>query len=53
MFSWNKHEFLLGVYVVGEPGEEQAAAIASVAQGGTLTLDPNIQYQFRADTGQG
>ena len=38
-----------GMYVTtGEEGE-QAAAIASVAQGGTLTLDPTVQYQFRAD----
>ena len=42
-----------GMYVTtGEEGE-QAAAIASVTPQGTLTLDPTVQYQFRADTAQG
>ncbi|KAL5019859.1 hypothetical protein ScPMuIL_002751 [Solemya velum] len=39
---------------IEEPTEEQSAAIASVSgQGATLSLDPNIQYQFRTDTAQG
>lgn len=33
--------------------EEQAAAIASVTGAGTLTLDPTLQYQLRADGSQG
>ncbi|XP_067679344.1 upstream stimulatory factor 2-like isoform X2 [Haliotis asinina] len=41
------------VQLSGETTEEQAAAIASVAANqGTLTLDPNVQYQFRADNTQ-
>ena len=40
--------------IKAETSEEQAAAIASVAGAGTLTLDPNLQYQLRADNnGQG
>ncbi|KAK7462525.1 hypothetical protein BaRGS_00038435 [Batillaria attramentaria] len=34
-----------------ETSDEQAAAIASVTGAGTLTLDPNVQYQLRADSG--
>uniref|UniRef100_A0A2C9JTI0 BHLH domain-containing protein n=1 Tax=Biomphalaria glabrata TaxID=6526 RepID=A0A2C9JTI0_BIOGL len=33
--------------------DEQAAAIASVQQGGTITLDPTLQYQIRADNNAG
>jgi len=37
-----------------EGGEEQASAIASVVTNqGTLALDPNVQYQFRTETGSG
>ncbi len=37
---------------IAETGDEQAAAIASVSHG-ALTLDPTVQYQFRAETAQG
>ncbi|KAK7105833.1 upstream stimulatory factor 2-like isoform X2 [Littorina saxatilis] len=33
-----------------ETADEQAAAIASVTGAGTLTLDPSLQYQLRADS---
>ncbi|XP_025101941.1 upstream stimulatory factor 2-like isoform X4 [Pomacea canaliculata] len=34
-----------------DASDEQAAAIASVTGQGTLTLDPNVQFQLRADSG--
>ena len=43
----------LAVHVIHQdPGEEQAA-IASVTDQGGLALDPNIQYQLKAETSQG
>lgn len=44
-----------GVILIKSENEEQAAAIASVSVtgAGTLTLDPNLQYQLRADGSQG
>ena len=36
-----------------DQADEQAAAIASVQQQGTITLDPTLQYQLRADNNAG
>lgn len=39
---------------ISDHADEQAAAIASVQQQqGTITLDPTLQYQIRADNNAG
>lgn len=36
-----------------DPGDSEEQATITTVNQGTLGLDPNIQYQFRTDTGQG
>ncbi|XP_060083522.1 upstream stimulatory factor 2-like isoform X2 [Ylistrum balloti] len=40
------------VQLSGQGESPDSQAMASVQQGATLSLDPNIQYQFRTETGQ-
>lgn len=39
--------------LIGEQEEHATIANVQTVGGTTLALDPNIQYQLRADTGQG
>jgi len=45
---------LLSLFILTAEHEEQATiANVQTVGGAALALDPNIQYQLRADTGQG
>ena len=46
--------YLLSLFILTAEHEEKATiANVQTVGGAALALDPNIQYQLRADTGQG